>query len=166
MISNASFWLLLSLPILVSTAVHGQAACPAGTIPYGTGQDQNVCGPDDNRQPSQQQPTPPQWVSRWGAIATALPQGVMGFSTNLRSDADATHVALSDCRSKGGTNCKIELSYGNQCIAMAVGNPGYSVDLGLTSTAASEKSLKDCTNGGAANCHIIYSACSLPVRIR
>ena len=167
MISSNSGWLLLGLLIFFSGVVHGQAACPPGTIPYGAGHGQNVCGPDGSQQRSQQPAPPlPQWASRWGAIATALPQGIVGVSTNLSSDNDATRAALSDCYSKGGTNCKIELSYGNQCIAMVAGNPGYSVDLGMTPITASEKGLKECTDAGFSNCHVIYTACSRSERIQ
>ena len=174
--SAAFAWLLIGLLLLSMNVVHAEGGCPPGYYPYPMGSAQGQPSPQgcapipgyniNQQQPRPQQSPPPKWVNHWGAIATALPQGIVGVSTNLFSDADATQSALSDCRSKGGTNCKIELSYGNQCIAMAVGNPGYSVDLGPTPTAASEKTLKGCTDGGFASCHVIYTGCSLPVRIR
>jgi hypothetical protein len=153
---------LLTVPIGVT---RGQAACPPGTVPYGTGQGQSVCGPDNSQQPVQHQP-PPQWANRWGAIATALPKGILGVANDASSQNQAERAALADCQSKGGTTCTIDLSYRNQCAAMVVGHPGYNVTPGDTLRAASEKGLKTCNDAGDTNCHVYYSACSLPVRIR
>ena len=175
--SAALVWLSIALMSLSTAVVHAEGGCPPGYYPYSIGNAQGQPGPQgcapipsyDNQQRAQSQqssPRPPKWVDYWGAIATAPDQGVIGVSTNLSSDSEATQIALSDCRSKGGLNCKIGLSYRNQCIAFVGAHWGYGLNVGSTPAAASEKTLKDCTDGGLTNCHVIYTGCSLPVRIR
>lgn len=173
--SAASAWLLMSLLLVSTSVVRAEGGCPPGFYPYSMGNAQGQPGPqgcapipgyDDNQQQTQPQPAPAKWVDHWGAIATAPDQGVIGVSTNLSSEVDATRIALSDCRIKGGVNCKIGLSYRNQCMAFVGAHLGYGLDVGTTPAAASEKTLKDCIDGGLTNCHVIYTGCSLPVRIQ
>lgn len=170
-------WLSIALLLLSMSVAQAEGGCPPGHYPYSIGNAHGQPGPQGcapipgyNNQPQpqsrQSSPPPPQWVDYWGAIATAPDQGVIGVSTNLSSDSEAKHAALSDCHSKGGLNCKIGLSYRNQCIAFIGAHLGYGLDVGPTPTAASEKTLKDCTDSGLTNCHVIYTGCSLPVRIR
>jgi hypothetical protein len=158
-------WLLIGLFFLTAGIAHAQTACPPGMTPYGVG----VCGYDNSQQPSaQQQAQPPQkqWKDHWGAIAIALPKGVLGVSNNFPSERQATQVALADCQSKGGTTCKLESTYGNTCAAMIVGHPGYAIATGSSEGEAIQKGMKMCTDGGDTNCHAYYSACSLPQRIQ
>lgn len=166
-------WFLIGLFLLSVNGVHAEGVCPPGmfpTNPPGT-QGPVSCAPipgyDDNQQQAQpQQLPPPKWVNHWGAIATSLPQGIVGVSTNFNDEPEATQAALSDCRSKGGADCKIKASYGNRCIALIVGNPGYNTTPGATVNIAIAAGLKTCNDAGDTNCHAIYSACSLPERIQ
>lgn len=168
--STTISWLSIAALLLLSGIAWAQTACPPGMIPYGVG----VCGYDDSRQQQQQQQQnyqssqsrPVIWVDHWGAIATAEAQGVIGVATNRTNEADAVQFALFDCRSNGGVNCRVGLSYRNQCIAMVGAHLGYGMDVGPTPATASDKSLKKCTDGGFTNCHVIYTDCSLPDQIQ
>ena len=163
--------LCLFVLMLTATAVHAQAACPPGTIPYGTGNDPSACGPDNSQpqqpqQPQAPQPPPQVWADHWGAIATYEPNGSLGTATNMPSQRSAEQTALADCESKHGSTCKIQLSYRNQCAAMVVSAKGYNVTPAATMDLAVTKGMAICTNSGAPNCHVYYTACSLPQRIQ
>ena len=106
------------------------------------------------------------WESRWGAIATDGPKGAMGVATDKRSKREASQVAMQDCQSKGGVNCKIDTAYYNQCAAVVVGDGGYNASSATTVDRAVELGMKTCHDAGRTNCHAYYTACSLSVRIQ
>lgn len=156
------FWFLLC------TTSHAQTACPPGMEPYGAG----VCGysqPMPSAQLPLQQPTneeTPQWESQWLAIATDSESGSLGTAIGMKNREDAERVALADCQAKGGTKCKLDVSYGNGCAAMIVGDGGYNSNGASTVDEAVRLGMKVCIDAGHTNCRVFYSACSLPVRIR
>jgi len=160
-------FLLLGFLQLTSNGINAQTACPPGMTPYGAG----VCGYDNSQQqgaPAQHQklpskPLPQQWEDHYGAIATDEPRGAMGASTDLPDRQSAENSAMRDCRAKGGMNCTVQISYGNQCVAMVVGGKIFNVNSGSTVIQATEKGMELCTPV-ANDCHVYYSACSLPVR--
>ena len=160
--------LIFCLLVVPIDSLQAQAACPPGTIPYGAGQGQEVCGPDGSQQQSgqQQQPKPVQWLDQWMAVATDAQNSVIGDATNRPSQRAAANDAMLDCRSKGGVNCKIENTYRNGCAAMVVGKKGYALMGGLTIDLAVQKGMKLCGADGDSTCHVYYSACSLPVQIQ
>lgn len=159
-------WLVSGSLLLNMGVTHAQTACPPGTVPYGTGQGQNACGPDNSQQPAHQQPSPPQWANRWGAIATDGPGGSFGASTNMPTQDRANKAALADCQAKkGSSTCEIEIAYANQCAAMVAGDVGYNTKGGLTIDLAIGAAMKVCS-AADTHCYAYYSACSLPVRIR
>jgi len=167
MTSTTLRWFLLGMLILLTDVIHAQAACPPGMIPYGTGSDISTCGPDNSQQQSvQQQPPPPRWKDQWGAIATDFAHSSAGASVNQASREAAEQAAIANCQSNGGSTCKVELWYTNQCAAMAVSDTGHNAKAGATSDAASQAAMKVCSEAGDTNCRVYYSACSLPQRIQ
>jgi len=157
--------LLLILLFPFASAVHAQAACPPGLIPYGAGNDLSTCGPDDSQQQPQMLPSP-QWSRRWGAIATDSVNGSLGTITGVASRSEAEQIALAICRVKGGSQCKLDISYSNGCGAMVVGDGGYNSNSAATMDEAVNIGIGICRRAGHANCHVYYSACSPPERIR
>jgi hypothetical protein len=136
-------------------------------IPYGTAQDQSVCGPAPGSQQSPQASGPSvEWEYRWGAIATDGVKGVLGTSTGEKSQKRAESKALADCKAKGGSPCKIQVSYANGCGAMVVGSSGFSTSFGGTKEEAINKSMAICSSDGDTQCHVYYTDCSLPKRVR
>jgi hypothetical protein len=101
-----------------------------------------------------------------GAIATDEPKGVLGAVTGVPNKSEAQQAALADCRAKGGSPCKLEIAYDNECAALVVGQKDYSINTGATADAANQLAMKTCSADGDAKCHVYYSACSLPVRIQ
>jgi len=107
--------------LMASIGVHAEGGfCPPGTIDHNNGRAPAiVCSPIPGygQQQAPQQPAP-QWESRWGAIATSTVDGILGASTDKRSEREASRVAMQDCQSKGGAKCKVDASYDNQCAAV------------------------------------------------
>ncbi len=159
-------WLATGMLLLFAGSVHAQAACPPGMIPYGTGQGQNMCGPDDSQGQSRPRLPPQIWEPRWGAIATDGDGGSFGASANAPDQESADEAALANCRAKKGSRkCKIEIDYGNQCVAMAAGDIGYNTKSGLTSDLAVHAAMKVCS-AATTHCYAYYTACSMPQRIQ
>lgn len=166
---------LLFFCVLLFTGILHAQSCPEGYEVTG-GQGAYGCAPrpdndsyNQQQQPQQQVPQPPQeqWLDHWGAIATNVPHGVLGTSNNLTSKSEAATAALSDCRAKGGgSNCKLDRLYSNQCAALTLSDKGYNTAAAATAAKASEKGMKICTDSGDSHCHVYYTACSLPVRIQ
>jgi hypothetical protein len=166
-------WLLLGSLLLLSNVIHAEGGCPPGLIPA-SGTDINSCIPippgyysnQQTAQPQLPRPPPPEWATQWGAIATDKTKGVLGAVTGLSSKSEAQQAAMADCQAKGGSPCKLEVAYDNECATLAVGSKGYSINTGNTPDAASQLAIKTCSaDGDDPACHVYYSACSLPQRI-
>jgi hypothetical protein len=168
-------FLLFGLLLLLGNMVHAEGNCPPGYYPIGAPSGQGgpqgcapIPGYNNSQQLTQPQPLipPQQWATRWGAIATDKVKGILGAVTGLSSKSEAQQAAMADCQAKGGSPCKLEIAYDNECAALAVGNKGYSINTGNTADAANQLAIKTCTaDGDDLSCHIYYSTCSLPQRI-
>jgi hypothetical protein len=170
MISKVLRWTLVGLLLLCTGLVHAEDGCPPGMIPA-SGTDINSCVPIPadyySNQGSVQSSQPPQqWEDEWGAIATDFAHSSAGASVNQMNRDAAEQSAIANCQSNGGSLCKVELWYLNQCVAMAVSDTGHNAKAGATSEAADQAAMKVCLEAGDANCRIYYSACSLPQRIQ
>lgn len=158
-----SFLFLLCLSI----KVHAENGCPPGMIPY-SGTDINSCGPIPSGyyQGNQGQTQPGvRWLSKWGAIATDGVHGILGTKIKANSRQEAEEEATSDCKSKGGVDCKLQVVYSNGCGALVTGNSGFSTSYGNSVEEATEKAIKICSSDGDDGCHLYYSACSPPQQI-
>ncbi|WP_179235914.1 MULTISPECIES: DUF4189 domain-containing protein [Burkholderia] len=101
-----------------------------------------------------------------GACDRHTPKGILGASKDQPDRALAEVAALRDCRLKGGTDCTLQISYGNGCVAMVVGDRAMNMNSGITDDDAAQKGLEMCRAAGDSNCRVYYSACSLPQRIQ
>lgn len=106
----------------------------------------------------------PEWQKTWGAIAFGK-TSIVGTSTGLKSKHKAEKEALNQCRAKGGNECRISLSYQNQCAVIAWGESSASTQSAESIETASTLAIKSCGKS-TADCQIFYSNCSDPVRIR
>lgn len=141
----------------------GIAGCQAGS---------GVCNGWQWQQPNNQQQltTAPasdpsyKWQSRWGAIATDAAQGALGFSSGIESGSSAEKAAINDCRTKGGVNCTIQVSYSNACGAVVVGDTVFNANWGNSVQEAVKKGIDMC-NKASTNCHAYFTTCSPPVLV-
>jgi hypothetical protein len=164
----AVFLLLLVSLVSLSFVTHAEGGCPPGyypTTPPGQ-QGPQGCAPIPDESQAQGQSAGPRWVSRWGAIATDEPNGVLGAVTNMPSKRKAGNAALADCKTKGGSKCKLETSYSNGCAALVVGEKVYNVGSAATENEAIQSGMKICSAAGDGGCHVYYSACSPPEQIQ
>lgn len=106
----------------------------------------------------------PEWQKTWGAIAFGK-TSVTGTSTGLKSKRKAEKEAINQCRAKGGSECRISLSYQNQCAAIAWGESSAATQSAESIEVASTLAMKNCSKN-TRDCQIYYTNCSDPIRIR
>ncbi|RQU80125.1 DUF4189 domain-containing protein [Burkholderia cenocepacia] len=156
---------ILSIACLIGISItaHAQVACPSGWIPYSA----TSCGPAPRAQaaPTQQASTF-SLATTWGAIATDGVKGVLGTAIGGESERGAAHTAMADCQAKGGTTCKVQLTYSNGCGAMIVGSKGFSTAGAGTKEEAIQKGMAICQTDGDTACRLYYTDCSLPKSAR
>ena len=141
-----------------------------GQVPVNRGQGQRPeCVVDYNlpywneRQPGDASAGRPSevWEPRWGSIALNAPTGASGSASGERSETSAEALALHRC----GEGCVTQITYRNQCAAVATGGSSYSVNSGASVRIASQRALKGCSKYSAA-CEIAFTECSLPERVK
>lgn len=115
----------------------------------------------NSQQQAPRQPTG-KWKSTWGAIAADGPRGILGGVTDMDDKQSAENAALSQCRTSGGQNCKIELAYHNQCAVLVTGDKKYLVQSAATIPEATRLGIGKCSQEDA-NCRVYYSGCSMPL---
>ncbi|WP_425478302.1 DUF4189 domain-containing protein [Frateuria defendens] len=104
------------------------------------------------------------WEDRWGAIAIDSETGDAGTVEGQSSKSIADSAALSYCSKGKGENCKVILSFHNQCAAVAWGAGVLGYSGGATPDVAEEMAMKGC--GYSDDCKIVYSKCSYAERVR
>ena len=160
--------LLVGAGLLGSGLAHAEGGCPPGMYPFQFAPNQpSSCAPipgNGNQQAPQQ--LAPQWERRWGAITTDAPNAVIGVAVDRRSEGEASQAAIRDCQRQGGVNCKIDVTYDNQCAVLVVGSKTYNTPNAATIQKATELGMKTCRSEGNPDCRVLYSACSLPVLTR
>ncbi len=148
---------------MITTSAFAEGGCPSGQFPQ-VGQGWRGCTPP-TQPTAPTMPRSPRWDTRWQAIATDTPKGILGKSVDRLSAVSAENDALEDCQAQGGTSCKISISYSNGCVAMVVGKSLLTTGYGATSSDAEQDAIRECEKG-SLSCAVYYSACSLPVRVQ
>ncbi|MEX1829788.1 DUF4189 domain-containing protein [Luteibacter sp. CQ10] len=160
----SAYLVLLSLFSPAYSIAEG--GCPPGQFPQ-AGQGWQTCIPMPNYSGGASSPQMPSevWEDRYGSLATDSMAGVIGSSSNQPTRAGAEAEAMFQCTLAGGTDCLMQGSYGNECLAMALGPNSFLLRNGATKAAAEKKALDDCAKENDT-CGIYHSSCSFPVRIR
>lgn len=163
--------LIFVMLLLAARVVSAEQGCAPGFFPGGMQPGGPICVPipgygTTNNTTSTGDSV---WSSRWGAIA--LGGGVdgvdvAGVSEGLSSSRKAKRAALEDCKSDGGSDCRIIVSYTNQCVALATGPGGTSHGRAASVTRAEVLAMEACSSSSTGRCEVIYSACSMPEQIR
>jgi hypothetical protein len=164
--TTSGIWLLKSLFLLSCiSAAYAEGGCPPGQYPQ-QGQGWQTCVPIPGGATGQSNaPAPERWIDNWQAIATDANKGALGTSVGEPTAAKAESLALGDCRAKGGIACDIQVSYRNGCVAMVVGDKRMATRGAPTKDSAERQALTKCSEEDT-NCHVFYSACSLPERVQ
>jgi hypothetical protein len=154
-----------ALTVFPTYETHAEGGCPPGMIPYnsaaaGSAASMASCGPIPSQRPSVH------WESRWGAIASDEANGIMGAVDSRATKRKAGKDALSECQARGGKQCKVTLSYTNQCVVTVQGNTGATDAHAASIESATQLGMESCRKRGDSDCNVYYKACSLPVQVR
>jgi Domain of unknown function (DUF4189) len=169
MAMTRSYARTVCLILFLSAPTYASAQCPAGIPSAGNPQ----CVPPDvfyNSLPNTDPPPlpSPKWATRWGSIAVGIGPGggVVGASRDATSKRKAEKEAMKQCRQHTDSrDCRIEISYYNQCGVLAWGENYYHTARAATVSEASGIAISSC-NTRTSNCKLFYSNCSYPVRVR
>ncbi|HGM5044170.1 DUF4189 domain-containing protein [Stenotrophomonas maltophilia group sp. P373] len=148
-------------------------SCPPGFYPIG-GQGASGCAPIPGGAAGSgdQIPLPPrptgEWISTWGAIATSLATSEVGMVSDMRSAELAASEAMRRCAGGGARDCKVTVSYSNQCVAWLVPSadlPGAQSAVGRApkKRIAIAEAQRKCVDPSGKKCTVFYADCSEPV---
>ena len=158
--------LMLLLTIFMSSSVSAQ--CATGVDTGGACIPPDASGmPGYNSGNETARPSPaPIWKDSWGAIAIDGESGKAGTVTDRNSKSDAASDAIRECKGRGGVDCQVELTYYNQCAAVAWGVQGRGLASGAEQADAERGALRECKQAAKDGCKVVYSACSRARRIQ
>ncbi len=148
-------------------------SCPPGSYPVG-GRGASGCAAIPGAGQGGQDDTPPmpaqakgRWYERYGAIMQSESTSVVGVAADNETPQGALAEAGNMCGAEGAKDCKVVITYYNQCVAWLLpsadveGNmSGYAK--GKTAKDAEKNAAKYCKDVTGKKCKVFYSACSLP----
>ncbi|WP_414615037.1 DUF4189 domain-containing protein [Stenotrophomonas pavanii] len=166
--------------LMVGTAwsidsASAEGNCPLGFYPIG-GQGVQGCAPIPGANTGATErggASKPRmrYADQWGAIAFSETTSDAGDVVGRDSEALAESEALRQCGRNGARDCKMILKYRNQCAAWVMPSENRVAAAGGLGTGSSEvlavvAAKKNCVDPSQKGCHVVYSACSLPVLVR
>lgn len=137
-----------------------QTACPTG-VAAGSA----ACLPDDNGGGGGDYPTG-RWIKTWGAFVSSNSAHGAWTSTQAFSKQEAIDVALRKCRQITGANdCVVDVTYFNQCAAVAGVPNGVGVysNTGKDERIAKARAVTYCQKETGKKCEAMFAECSDPV---
>jgi hypothetical protein len=155
---------------LATGSAQAEGRCPAGQFPIGGGnagwEGCAPMGPGNLDNGGHKEPAE-EWETRWGAVATT--DGAMGIAESQRSKKAAEVFAIEKCTATRPANtsrpCTVRLSYYNQCMAVAWGDAGSLPARAWGLKRAENLAMETCKKE-TTNCELLYSGCSMAVRVR
>ncbi|GGA22146.1 DUF4189 domain-containing protein [Dyella nitratireducens] len=161
---NMIKWIIGATLLLVTTLTHAQAGpCPPGMSEYPGSNGIPSCGPlrSDYEQPKGY------WADQWAAVARSN-NGTDGFALDQPNEETAKQASLENCTVMGGTQCAVEVTYKNTCIAVAkgvdeAGQAHSTISTAGTPRGAMKEALKTCKKTSEKHsCQLSGIACGLP----
>jgi len=134
-----------------------QTRCPGGTQAGSA-----ACLPDD---PGSAPPRPTgEWIKTWGALVRSNQKVGAWSSKGAFSESDARQEALNKCAAVGASDCVVDATYFNQCVAVAGSRePGININTGKDQATAGKRALDDCQQKSSSTCSVVFSECTAPV---
>lgn len=152
--------------LFVALALEGTLAqaqvgpCPPGMSEYSSSNGIPACGPlhSNDNQPQGR------WVDQWGAYAMGN-DGTTGFSSSQVGEREAEQAAVSNCLSRAGKQCKVEMTYRNGCIAVigsksSDGSGSHNASSDATKEKAIKRAITVCEKEGGISCQVFRTECS------
>lgn len=140
-----------------SFGVSGQTRCPVGTQ-AGSAQ----CLPDDEGS-APPRPTG-EWIKPWGALVSSN-QGHGAWTSKGKFTKDeAVQDAVDRCRATGVSDCNVDSTYFNQCVAVAGSSSKIGISIGKAKyePTAGKAAIADCQKRGGSQCAVEFSDCTDP----
>lgn len=167
------FLLVALFAVFPAEQTKAENGCPTGMTPNGApsgtpGANQCIPIPGYGGPSNAPQAPTGYWATRWGAFADDHETGKVGIAGSKSSEGKAKKAAIAHCRDKGGVDCKLQLTFYNQCAVAVAGEYGDGTWYRLFQSAgsleqASELAKDKCEKQGAKGCRVFFSDCSLPV---
>lgn len=153
-------YLVSLLLLLFGLQAGAQTRCPMG-VQAGSIQ----CIPDD---PQTGQSAPPrmtgEWIKTWGAVAGSDATGESGVVVGKLTEEEAKSAAIHQCALGGATDCKVDLAYKNQCVALVSSEVNSVSQSSATKQRAIDLAMSRCAKkSGGRECKVMYTACSDPI---
>ncbi len=154
---------LLLAASLLTPSLFAQTACPSG-VAAGSA----LCGPSGDSGDSAPSRPPSYWVKTWGALVSSNEAKEAWSPKAKDSEADARKDALGRCQARGFSDCSLDTTYFNQCVAVVSSDEQKGITLGKSgSTEAAESvGLKSCKESGNRHCTIEFSDCTVPCFVK
>ncbi|WP_127563745.1 DUF4189 domain-containing protein [Stenotrophomonas indicatrix] len=161
----------LGFAFLGAHVAYAEGGCPPGSYPIG-GQGVQGCAPIPGAGGgvSQQSPSPPprplgEWIRTWGGVAVSPTTSDAGVSTGQLSKKAAERDAIAKCADSGARDCKVSVTYFNQCMSWVVpsgrtGNGRSGIGTGPTLERAGEMAQGICQNDQPGACTVIHENCT------
>lgn len=150
--------------LLVASPVCFAQQCPQGLAGM-----PNCLPPDHPSHPNAWANSPRQPAAHFEgrAAAVAMGKAASGFSSSgpMATRRIAERAALRQCRERGGVDCKLILSYQNQCAALVWGLHYRAGASAPTVDEAVAMADKECARQ-TEDCRVFFSGCSYPERVR
>ncbi|PPT75697.1 DUF4189 domain-containing protein [Xanthomonas theicola] len=153
-IKNNTFYLTVVAAIFLSQEIFAQTGCPVGVQAGGA-----QCLPDDQ---SAAPPRPTgEWIKTWGALVSSNQAHGAWSSKGKFTENEARQDALNRCFSTGASDCSVDATYFNQCIAVAgAGGRGIYTNTGKDEATASKRAVGDCQKKSATQCSALFAECT------
>lgn len=116
-------------------------------------------------------PPGPEWQSTWAAFAIDVSvdgaPGQFGSASGHDKRKAARKDALERCRATGAQDCRIVLTFSNQCAVLALPDVVYGKRYGAraarTEHEARRLALEECDS---PDCRVVELNCTIPYRVR
>ncbi|WP_166774780.1 DUF4189 domain-containing protein [Xanthomonas sp. CFBP 8151] len=105
---------ILILLIYPASGAFAQARCSIGTQ---MGSTQFISDTPEMKPQNAPSQITGEWIRTWGAIASS-DNGDIGSSTGKFSEEDAKVEAIKICTNFGNSDCEVNFTYKNQCVAV------------------------------------------------
>ncbi|WP_082028731.1 DUF4189 domain-containing protein [Xanthomonas sacchari] len=148
---------LIAAMCLLPLVALSQTRCPVG-VQAGSSQ----CLPDDeNSGPAR--PTG-EWIKTWGALVSSNQGHGAWTSKGKFIEDEAVQDALGRCKATGVSDCNVDSTYFNQCVAVVSSvQRELSISKGPSESIAKKVALKDCQRRGNSQCAVEFSDCTDPI---
>ncbi|GFM81389.1 hypothetical protein PSCICN_20810 [Pseudomonas cichorii] len=151
---------MFSLLMLIAFApAFAQTRCPMG-VQAGSMQ----CLPDEPQGGGNAPARPTgEWIKTWGAIAHSSTTGEAGSAVGKLSESEAEQAALRQCAIEGTSDCKVSLTYYNQCAALVASDSQSFFQASVSERRSIKLAKESCEDSDSGTCKVIYSECTEPI---